>query len=187
MTRLSFRFDASSRAVTIGAVALAASACAAIARVAGYNLVEDAAIALSVVAGVFLLVVLAKGDRKETTSESAEANVINKIATVCEAISKGNFEARIIDIKETGSLADALVGADAFIGLSVAKAVTPAMVQTMATDAIVCAMANPVPEIYPEEAKAGGAGLHGTPFVGKTRDGPVRRLTYSLPGPQSQW
>ena len=57
MTRLSFRSDASSRAVTIGAVALAASACAAIARAAGYNLAEDAAIGLSVIAGVFLLVV----------------------------------------------------------------------------------------------------------------------------------
>ena len=107
MTRWSFRFDASSRAVTIGGVALAASACAAIAGVFGANFVADAAIALSVFAGIVLLVVLAKGERKEMTGESAEANVINKIATVCEAISKGNFEARIIDIKETGGLADA--------------------------------------------------------------------------------
>ncbi len=108
MTRLSFRFDASSRAVTIGAVALAASACAAIARVAGYNLVEDAAIALSVIAGVLLLVVLAKGDRKETKkSESVEVNVINKITAVCDEICKGNFEARIGDVTEGGVLADA--------------------------------------------------------------------------------
>src|SRR5512146_686654 len=108
MTRLSFRFDASSRAVTIGAVALAASACAAMARVAGYNLVEDAAIAASVIAGVLLLVVLAKGERKETQkSEGVEANVINKITAVCDEICKGNFEARIGDVTESGSLADA--------------------------------------------------------------------------------
>jgi malate dehydrogenase (oxaloacetate-decarboxylating) len=62
----------------------------------------------------------------------------------------------------TGTLADALVGADAFIGLSVAKAVTPEMVRTMAKDAIIFAMANPVPEILPDEAKAGGAAVVAT-------------------------
>ncbi len=107
MMRWSFRFDASSRAVTVGTVALAASACAAIARIFGYNFVADVAIAISVIAGIVLLVVLAKGERKETKDESAEANVINKIATVCEAICRGDFEARIVDIKETGGLADA--------------------------------------------------------------------------------
>ncbi|MFI5338848.1 MAG: NADP-dependent malic enzyme [Candidatus Methylomirabilales bacterium] len=64
--------------------------------------------------------------------------------------------------RRTGKLADALVGADVFIGLSVAKAVTPDMVRTMAKDPIVFAMANPVPEIYPEEAKAGGAAVTAT-------------------------
>jgi malate dehydrogenase (oxaloacetate-decarboxylating) len=62
----------------------------------------------------------------------------------------------------TGKLADALVGADAFIGLSVAKAVTAEMVRTMAKDAIVFAMANPVPEIFPDEAKSGGAAVVAT-------------------------
>ncbi|MFI5342508.1 MAG: NADP-dependent malic enzyme [Candidatus Methylomirabilales bacterium] len=62
----------------------------------------------------------------------------------------------------TGTLADALVGADAFIGLSVAKAVTTEMVRTMAKDSIIFAMANPVPEIYPDEAKAGGAAVVAT-------------------------
>jgi len=93
--------------VTIGGVALAASACAAIARIFGANFVGDAAIALTVFAGIVPLVVLAKGERKDTTGESAEATVINKTATVREAISKGYFEARIIDIKDTGGLADA--------------------------------------------------------------------------------
>ena len=64
--------------------------------------------------------------------------------------------------RRTGSLADALVGSDVFIGLSVPKAITPAMVGTMAKDAIVFAMANPVPEIFPEEAKAGGAAVVAT-------------------------
>jgi malate dehydrogenase (oxaloacetate-decarboxylating) len=64
--------------------------------------------------------------------------------------------------RRTGKLADALVGADAFIGLSVPKAVTPEMVRTMAKDSIVFAMANPVPEIFPEEAKAGGAAVVAT-------------------------
>jgi malate dehydrogenase (oxaloacetate-decarboxylating) len=59
--------------------------------------------------------------------------------------------------KLSGSLADIIVGADVFIGLSVAGCVTREMVASMAKDAIVCAMANPVPEIMPDEAKAGGA------------------------------
>ena len=106
MMRWSFRFDASARAVTLGAVALAASAGAAVARVSGYGLVEDGAIALSVIAGVALLVVLARGERKVTSDVGAETEVIGRIATVCEAICKGDFEARIVGIKETGSLAD---------------------------------------------------------------------------------
>lgn len=60
------------------------------------------------------------------------------------------------------TLAEALKGADAFIGVSVAGAVTPEMVKGMAKDAIVLAMANPVPEIYPEEARAAGAKVVGT-------------------------
>jgi malate dehydrogenase (oxaloacetate-decarboxylating) len=56
-----------------------------------------------------------------------------------------------------GSLADALVGADVFIGVSAPKMVTTDMVKTMNKDAIVFACANPTPEIFPDEAKAGGA------------------------------
>jgi len=51
---------------------------------------------------------------------------------------------------ESGSLADALKGADMFVGLSVANALTPEMVRSMAADRIVFAMANPIPEIQPE-------------------------------------
>lgn len=58
---------------------------------------------------------------------------------------------------ERGSLADVMKGKDVFIGVSAPKIVTAEMVSTMAKDAIVFAMANPTPEIMPEEAAKGGA------------------------------
>ena len=57
----------------------------------------------------------------------------------------------------TGTLADAIEGADVFLGLSVAGIVTPAMIKSMAADAIVFAMANPMPEIMPDLALKAGA------------------------------
>ncbi len=62
----------------------------------------------------------------------------------------------------TGTLADALEGADIFIGVSAPGSVTPEMVRTMNTDAILFAMANPVPEIMPDLAKEAGARIVGT-------------------------
>lgn len=59
--------------------------------------------------------------------------------------------------KKAGSLADVLVGADVFIGVSAPGVVTTDMVKTMNKDAIVFACANPTPEIFPDDAKAGGA------------------------------
>ena len=64
--------------------------------------------------------------------------------------------------KETGSLADVIKGKDVFIGVSAPGLVTADMVRTMADDAIVFAMANPTPEIMPDEAKAGGARIVAT-------------------------
>ncbi|MBC2723899.1 malic enzyme-like NAD(P)-binding protein [Desulfosporosinus sp.] len=61
-----------------------------------------------------------------------------------------------------GSLADAMVGADVFIGVSAANTVTPEMVKSMAKDPIIFAMANPVPEIMPDLAKEAGAKVVGT-------------------------
>ena len=61
-----------------------------------------------------------------------------------------------------GGLADAMHGADVFIGLSAADAVSPAMVSSMAKDSIVLAMANPIPEIWPDVARAAGAAVVGT-------------------------
>lgn len=63
---------------------------------------------------------------------------------------------------ETGSLADALKGADIFIGVSAPNIVTPEMVASMNRDSILFAMANPVPEIMPDVAKAAGACVVGT-------------------------
>ncbi len=61
-----------------------------------------------------------------------------------------------------GSLSDMMSGADIFIGVSGPGIVTKEMVHSMNKDAIILAMANPVPEIYPEEAKAAGAKIVGT-------------------------
>lgn len=62
----------------------------------------------------------------------------------------------------SGSLEDALRGADVFIGVSKAGLLTPAMVKSMAKDPIIFAMANPVPEIMPDEARAAGAAVVAT-------------------------
>ena len=63
---------------------------------------------------------------------------------------------------ETGSLADALKGADIFIGVPAPNIVTPKMVASMNRDSILFAMANPIPEIMPDVAKAAGARVVGT-------------------------
>ena len=63
---------------------------------------------------------------------------------------------------ETGSLADAMKGADIFVGVSAPNIVTPDMVSSMNKDSILFAMANPVPEIMPDIAKAAGARVVGT-------------------------
>ena len=64
--------------------------------------------------------------------------------------------------RRAGSLADMLVGADVFIGVSAPGTVTTEMVRAMNRDAILFACANPTPEIFPEDAKAGGAAVVST-------------------------
>ena len=64
--------------------------------------------------------------------------------------------------RKPGSLADMLVGADVFIGVSAPGTVTTEMVRTMNRDAVIFACANPTPEIFPEDAKAGGAAVIAT-------------------------
>ena len=63
---------------------------------------------------------------------------------------------------ESGVLADSIKGADVFIGVSAPNLLSTEMVSTMNKDAIIFAMANPVPEIFPEDAKKGGARIIGT-------------------------
>ena len=64
--------------------------------------------------------------------------------------------------RRAGSLAEVLPGADVFIGVSAPGALTTEMVKTMNHDAIIFACANPTPEIFPDEAKAGGAAVVST-------------------------
>ena len=64
--------------------------------------------------------------------------------------------------KRAGSLADMMVGADVFIGVSAPGVVTTDMIRTMNKDAIIFACANPTPEIFPDDAKAGGARIVST-------------------------
>ena len=64
--------------------------------------------------------------------------------------------------KEKGSLADVIKGADVFIGVSAPGTLTTEMVKTMACDSIIFACANPTPEIFPDDAKAGGAAVVAT-------------------------
>ena len=76
-------------------------------------------------------------------------------------IKKEMLEVTNLD-NQNGTLADALVGADIFIGVSAPNSVTEEMVRSMTTDASLFAMANPVPEIMPDLAKAAGARIVGT-------------------------
>lgn len=64
--------------------------------------------------------------------------------------------------KKQGTLADVAKGADVLVGVSVAGAFTPEMIQSMNRDPIILAMANPTPEIFPEDAKKAGAAIMGT-------------------------
>ena len=76
-------------------------------------------------------------------------------------IKKEMLEVTNLD-NQNGTLADALVGADIFIGVSAPNSVTEEMVRSMNKDAILFAMANPVPEIMPDLAKAAGSRIFGT-------------------------
>jgi methyl-accepting chemotaxis protein len=113
MTRSSSRFDASTGATTGGAVALAASASAAVAIFLGHQDLVRLAVDCSVVAGVFLFIILVKNEirsgrnrKLNVSDDGARSLVIDKIAAICTEISRGNFEARIAGIGETGSLGE---------------------------------------------------------------------------------
>ena len=93
--------------------------------------------------------------------------VCDKFGAICEGakgLSDAHKKLSLITNKQkiTGSLNDVIKGADIFIGVSAAGVLSSAAVSTMAENPIVFAMANPVPEITPEEAKKGGAAIVGT-------------------------
>ncbi len=86
---------------------------------------------------------------------------------ICEGDEQMNFEHEALSKitnpnHEKGSLKEVIKGADVFFGLSKPKLVTPEMVASMNKDAVVFAMANPTPEIMPDEAKKAGARIVGT-------------------------
>ena len=91
------------------------------------------------------------------------------MSDICGIIYKGRTEGMNPVLEEMaectntagmkGTLADALIGADVFIGVSAPGLVTAEMVKTMNRDPVIFACANPVPEIFPDEAKAGGAAV----------------------------
>ncbi len=91
----------------------------------------------------------------------------DRFGIVCEGDVNNNSAqaeiARVTNLEhKEGTLADALCGADVFIGVSAPDLVTPEMVKSMANDAIMFPMANPTPEIMPDIAKAAGARVVGT-------------------------
>lgn len=92
--------------------------------------------------------------------------VCNRKGIICKGVNepKGNEELAEITNKarKQGTLADAMKGADIFVGVSAPNIVTEDMIKSMAKDAIVMAMANPVPEIMPDVAKKAGARVVGT-------------------------
>ena len=92
--------------------------------------------------------------------------MVDRFGIICEGMDLSPAHAELANRTNPehimGNLSDALKGADVFIGVSAPKLVTKEMVATMAKDPIVFAMANPTPEIFPDEAKEGGARVVGT-------------------------
>ena len=92
--------------------------------------------------------------------------MVDRCGILCEGADMNPVQAQMAAITNperfSGTLADALRGADVFVGVSAPHIVTKDMIRSMAKDAVVFPMANPVPEIEPEEAKAAGAAVVGT-------------------------
>lgn len=100
-------------------------------------------------------------------ADAAKVLMVDRAGIICEGNANLNpVKTEIAKItnrnKLTGSLADAVKGADMFLGVSAPNVLSEDMVKTMNKDAIVFAMSNPVPEIMPEKAKAAGAAVIGT-------------------------
>ncbi|MDO5142259.1 MAG: malic enzyme-like NAD(P)-binding protein [Eubacteriales bacterium] len=96
-----------------------------------------------------------------------DVTMVERFGIVCEGDERLNpAQAEMAKVTNrshrTGTLADAVQGADVFFGMSAPQVLTSDMVATMAAEPMVFAMANPVPEIWPEDAKKGGAAVVGT-------------------------
>ena len=92
--------------------------------------------------------------------------MVDRCGILCEGADMNPAQAQMAAVTNperfSGTLADALRGADVFVGVSAPHTVSQDMIRSMAKDAVVFPMANPVPEIEPEEAKAAGAAIVGT-------------------------
>lgn len=92
--------------------------------------------------------------------------VCNRKGIICKGVNEPNGNEELAEItnkaRKQGTLADAMKGADIFVGVSAPNIVTEDMIKSMSKDAIVMAMANPVPEIMPDVAKKAGARVVGT-------------------------
>ena len=92
--------------------------------------------------------------------------MVDKNGILCEGVEMNPEQAEMAAVtnpeKFSGKIADALKGADVFIGVSAPHIVSKEMIRSMAPDAVVFPMANPVPEIEPEDAKEAGAAIVGT-------------------------
>ncbi len=92
--------------------------------------------------------------------------MVDRCGILCEGADMNPAQAEMAALTNperfSGTLADALRGADVFVGVSAPHIVSPDMIRSMADKAVVFPMANPVPEIEPEEAKAAGAAIVGT-------------------------
>lgn len=108
-------------------------------------------------AGVATMRLLRKYAPKAKIIAIDSEGVVWRGRTGLNSVKQRLIDEKIIFAEGGGDLAKALVGADAFIGLSRPRTVTHEMIKSMNADPIVFAMANPTPEIMPEEAKRGGA------------------------------
>ena len=113
-------------------------------------------------AGVATIKLLKRYAPRATVIAVDSVGIISSLRTDLNGVKKELLQKKIIAAREEGDLASAIKGADVFLGVSKPGVLSEAMVRTMAPRSIIFAMANPTPEIMPDEAKRGGAVVVGT-------------------------
>lgn len=108
-------------------------------------------------AGVAVMKLVKKAAPKVKIIAVDSKGVVGTHRTDLNGVKKQLLEESVIVSSQKGELADALPNADVFLGVSQPKTLTAAMVNTMGRDPVIFAMANPTPEIMPDDAKKGGA------------------------------